>query len=155
MEQAVCKNAAGKIKGMKFWHFLYFFIFLEIVWLVSYYLSPLGRATLNSDLTTGVQFLEQVLKEKTLYPKNWIYTNTIGFPITIIVNIMLYFITGDYITTTMLHMAVCVLFMAAAVWYFARQVLQMRKSMAAAALIILLSPGSMEYFNDVHHFTTF
>ena len=89
MEQAVCKNAAGKIKGMKFWHFLYFFIFLEIVWLVSYYLSPLGRAALNSDLTTGVQFLEQVLKEKTLYPKNWIYTNTIGFPITIIVNIML------------------------------------------------------------------
>lgn len=151
MEQAVCKNAAGKIKGMKFWHFLYFFIFLEIVWLVSYYLSPLGRATLNSDLTTGVQFLEQVLKEKTLYPKNWIYTNTIGFPITIIVNIMLYFITGDYITTTMLHMAVCVLFMAAAVWYFARQVLQMRKSMAAAALIILLSPGSMEYFNDVFY----
>lgn len=136
---------------IKLYHVLYFCVFLEFAWMVSYYLSPTGRAGLNSDLTTGVQFLEQVIKEKALYPKNWIYTNTIGLPVWTPIRVFFYLLTGDYITTTMLGFAFYLFLMGVSVWYFVSRVLKMGKSLTAFLLFLLLSPGTREYFNDVFY----
>lgn len=145
------RNISEIKRKYKLYYFIYFLIFLEFVWITAYYFSPAGKARMHSDLTTGIQLMEQVLHEKTLYPKNWIYTNTISLPITMASMVLLYKITGNYITALLLNFAGYILFMAASVRYFTKHVMKMSNTLTAVSIFIFLSPGSLEYFNTVFY----
>lgn len=155
--QSVYQNTMNRGKGrvrcflkkIKIYHLLYLCIFLEMAWIISYYLSPVGMASLDSDSTLSIQFLQQVMEEKKLYPENWIYTNTIGFPLTTPIMLLFYKITKDYIVTVMFNYIAYVFFMLVSIWYFAGHVMKMGKALTAISIFILLSPGSAEYFRDI------
>lgn len=120
-----------------------------LVYLVYFYFSDKGLSALSSDMTQGIQMMEEGIREHTIFPKNWIYANTFNIPWALLDHMLFYRITKDYIVTLMLDKIFWVILMLVGIYLFCRRILQFEHGWIGVCMLFVLTPFSGEYYKSL------
>ena len=105
------KKIRNKVRMVKRTEWLLFLLFLvSFLWGIVYIFSDYMLANVNSDTTSGLLKLREMVNEKALIPQNWCYANTKDFPLFALILAVTGFFSGTSILTLQIYRCIMFIF---------------------------------------------
>lgn len=144
------KRISNKIKMVKVTEWLLFLLFLaSFLWGIVYIFSDYMLANVNSDTTSGLLKLREMINEKALIPQNWCYANTKDFPLFAVILAIAGFFADSNILTLQIYKCIMYVFFIVSGYVFSRRVLHLPPKYTFLLLTIWLCPFSSQYLQYI------
>lgn len=144
------KKISNKIKMVKGTEWLLFLLFLaSFLWGIVYIFSDYMLANVNSDTTSGLLKLREMINEKALIPQNWCYANTKDFPLFAVILAIAGFFADTNILALQIYRCIMYIFFIVAGFIFTRKVLHLSPKYTFLLLTIWLCPFSECYLQYI------
>ncbi len=145
------KKIRNKVRMVKRTEWLLFLLFLvSFLWGIVYIFSDYMLANVNSDTTSGLLKLREMVNEKALIPQNWCYANTKDFPLFALILAVTGFFSGTSILTLQIYRCIMFIFFIIAGYVFIRRILQLSPKYTFLLLTIWLCPFSNHYLQYIY-----